>query len=149
MTTKTDNEKSAIKSVLEKLYIKYNHHKLIKPDPLQFVYNFTEPEDMEIAGLISAALAYGRVEQIQNSLTRLFQIIGESPYEFVLNFNSAKRNKLRKFKHRFNTGDDIADLATLLKRVLKKYSCILRLYLWNIHSICFSNSLTGIFFCTK
>ncbi len=129
MTTTINNKKKVIKSILEKLYDRYNHRNLIKPDPLQFIYNYSNPGDMEIAGLLAAALAYGRVEQIQNSLTKLFKIIGDSPHEFVISFNQAKRNKLQNFKHRFNTGNDIADLLELLKTILKKYGSIEKYFL--------------------
>ena len=118
------SKKSTIKSILEKLYKKYNHRNLIKPDPLQFVYNYTEPLDMEIAGLVSASLAYGRVEQIQKDLMNLFKIIGTSPYEYVMGFNKTNRNQLRGFKHRFNTGNDISDLFEALKIILKKYGSL-------------------------
>lgn len=129
MTTTIYNNKQIIKNILQKLYIRYNHKNLIKPDPLQFIYNYSDPRDMEIVGLLSAALAYGRVEQIQKSLIKLFGIMGNKPSEFVLNFNQAKRKKLQDFKHRFNTGDDISDLLELLKKVLKENSSIEKYFL--------------------
>ncbi len=129
MTVTIDNRNNVIKGILEKLYRKYNHRNLIKPDPLQFVYNYSDSRDMEIAGLLSASLAYGRVEQIQNSLTKLFGLMGESPYQFVLDFNLAKRKKLQSFKHRFNTGNDISDLFELLRKVLKEYGSIEKYFL--------------------
>ncbi len=129
MTITIHNGKKIIRNILERLYSRYNHRNLIKPDPLQFVYNYSDRRNMEIAGLLSAALAYGRVEQIQNSLTKLFELIGENPYEFVLDFNKTKRNKLQNFKHRFNTGNDIADLLELLKKILKEYGSIEKYFL--------------------
>jgi uncharacterized protein (TIGR02757 family) len=113
-----------IKTVLEKLYRRYNHYELIKPDPLQFVYHYSRRADMEIAGLLAAELAYGRVQQIQKSLTDLLERMGASPFEFVLNFDKQKRRKLKNFKHRFTAGDDISDLLELLKKVLNKYGSI-------------------------
>ena len=124
MTIKCNSKESAIKNVLQKLYRKYNRRNLIKPDPLQFVYNYSSRADMEIAGLLSAVLAYGRVEQIQNSLTKLLGLMGDSPYEFVRDFNKAHSRKLHGFKHRFTTGDDISDMLMLLKKVFKKYDNI-------------------------
>ncbi|MHC4103812.1 MAG: TIGR02757 family protein [Planctomycetota bacterium] len=118
------SKRTAIKSVLDKLYNKYNHHDLIKPDPLQFVYRYDNPADREIVALLSADLAYGRVEQIQKSLTNLFERMGESPYEFVRGFGKTKRKKLNGFKHRFNTDQNISDLLMLLKKVLKQYTSI-------------------------
>lgn len=113
-----------IKNVLDKLYEKYNHRHLIKPDPLQFVYKYDKPSDREIIALLSADLAYGRVEQIQKSLTNLFERMGNSPYEFVKGFGKAERKKLNGFKHRFTTGQDISDLLTCLRKVLNNHTSI-------------------------
>ncbi len=116
--------RTAIKNVLEKLYKKYNHRDLIKPDPLQFVYQYDKPSDREIIAFLSAALAYGRVEQIQKSLTNLLEHMGDSPYEFVRDFGKTEQKKLRGFKHRFNTGQDISDLLMCFKKVLNRHSSI-------------------------
>jgi uncharacterized protein (TIGR02757 family) len=118
-----------MRDVLEVLYSKYNQHSLIPPDPLQFIYRFSHPADMEIAGLLSALLATGRVEQIQKSLIKLFGIIGQSPYQFVIHFDESKRNRLKEFKHRFTTGDDIADLLFLLKQAIKRTGSIEKYFL--------------------
>jgi len=118
------NSKSQIKNVLEKLYDRYNHREFIKPDPLQFVYHYSNPQDMEIAALLAAELAYGRVQQIQKSLTDLLERMGASPFEFVRSFNKQKSQKLKNFKHRFTSGDALSDLLELLKKVLNRYSSI-------------------------
>jgi len=119
-----DNKQARLKIVLEKLYAGYNHRHLIKPDPLQFVYKYSTREDMEIAGFLAAALAYGRVRQIERSLTDLLGRMNDSPYNFILHFDNKKRKVLKSFKHRFTTGDDISDLLMLLKKVLRRYRSI-------------------------
>jgi uncharacterized protein (TIGR02757 family) len=113
-----------LKKILEGLYSRYNHRNLIKPDPLQFVYQYTEPSDREIVAFLAAALAYGRVEQIEKSLSNLFTRMGKSPYAFVQGFDKTKRERLNGFKHRFTTGQDISDLLALLKKVLSRYGSI-------------------------
>lgn len=117
-------QQNKLRNILEKLYKKYNRCNLIKPDPLQFVYRYKSKADREIAALLSASLAYGRVRQIEKAIDLLFSIIGKSPCEFTIHFNSTKRKILKKFKHRFNTGDDICDLLSTLKIVLKRYGSI-------------------------
>jgi uncharacterized protein (TIGR02757 family) len=119
----------SIKTVLEKLYHRYNHYELIKLDPLQFVYHYSRPADMEIAGLLAAVLAYGRVQQIEKDLNDLFSRMGTSPYAFVINFDKAGRRKLDSFKHRFTTGRDISDLLSVLKKVLRQKGSIERHFL--------------------
>jgi uncharacterized protein (TIGR02757 family) len=84
---------------------------------------------MEVAALLSAALAYGRVRQIEKDLNDLFTRTGPSPYRFVLNFNKTKRQKLDSFKHRFTTGADIADLLSALKIVLRRKGTIEKFFL--------------------
>ncbi len=113
-----------IKDVLERLYARYNHRYFIKPDPLQFVYRYDKPSDMEVIAFLAADLAYGRVEQIQKSLTNLFERMGESPYAFIKGFGKAEQKKLSGFKHRFTTDQDISDLLMLLKKVLDRYAGI-------------------------
>jgi uncharacterized protein (TIGR02757 family) len=116
--TITDTKLSELRTIFDGLYEKYNHRELIKPDPLQFVYKYANPADMEVAGFLAASLAYGRVEQIENSVKNLLARLGKSPYEFVANFKNKDRAKLAGFKHRFNTSDDIIDLILLLQKAI-------------------------------
>ena len=113
-----------IKDVLEKLYGRYNHRDFIKPDPLQFIYQYSNRLDMEVAGFLAAALAYGRVRQIEKSLTNLFERMGDSPFQFVRDFDEQKRAKLKDFRHRFTAGDDISDLLELLRDVFDEFGSI-------------------------
>jgi uncharacterized protein (TIGR02757 family) len=113
-----------LRHVLEKLYTKYNHRQLIPPDPLQFLYRYSGFADREVAGFLSAVLAYGRVQQIEKSLNDLLSRMGESPSAFVKNFGKIERERLRSFKHRFTTGGDISDLLEVLARILGEHASI-------------------------
>ena len=113
-----------IRDVLEKLYKRYNRRELISPDPLQFLYRYSKPADIEITAFLASALAYGRVQQIEKSLNNLLIRMGDSPSEFVINFDRDKRKTLKDFKHRFTTGDDISDLLTLLRKVISRHGSI-------------------------
>jgi uncharacterized protein (TIGR02757 family) len=123
------NSKAKIKNVLEKLYGRYNHREFIETDPLQFVYHYSKPADMEVAALLAASLAYGRVRQIEKNLNDLFGRMGTSPYAFVMNFDKAGRQKLNIFKHRFTTGRDISDLLGVLRKVLQENGSIEKYFL--------------------
>ena len=129
------NKKAAqIKDVLEKLYARYNHKKFIPPDPLQFVYKYHRKTDMEIAALLASALAYGRVAQIEKSLTDLFGRMGESPFEYVQNFGADQRERLKNFKHRFTTGDNLSDLLISIQGVLSEFGSIEELFMRGVDS---------------
>ena len=117
-----------IRGVLERLYAKYNHRRLVKPDPLQFLYLYSTPQDVEVVALLASGLAYGRVRQIEQSLSRLFECMGKSPFDFVRSFDSHRRAQLRDFKHRFTAGDDISDLLELLRDVYDRFGSIERFF---------------------
>jgi len=119
-----DKRPVKLKQMFEGLYRRFNHRNLIPPDPLQFVYQYTQPSDMEVVAFLAASHAYGRVEQIEKSLGDLFARMGESPYTFVKNFDKTGREKLSGFKHRFTKGEDISDLLELLKKVLNRHGSI-------------------------
>jgi uncharacterized protein (TIGR02757 family) len=110
--------------LMEKLYGKYNHRVCVPPDPLQFVYRHMDRRDIEVAAFLASALAYGRVRQIERSLTQLFDRMDNAPYCFTSPFDSSARARLRSFKHRFTTGDDLSDLLALFRRVFDDYGSL-------------------------
>ena len=114
-----------LKPLLDKLYKKYNRPEFISPDPLEFVTPFQKVEDREIAGLIASSLAYGRVAQILKSVKIILKEMKSSPSEFVSNISERNLRKLFvDFKHRFNTGNDMADLILGIKKARKKYGSL-------------------------
>lgn len=123
MTTIADKVPGAA-AVLERLYEKYNRREFVGLDPLAFLYKYDKPSDIEIVGYLAAAMAYGRVEQITRSLTDLFGRMGRSPYEFAAGFGTRERARLDGFKHRFNTGQDIADLLAIFRNMLDESGSI-------------------------
>ncbi len=120
-----------IKKNLDKLYLKYNKRKYVHPDPLEFLYNYLDVRDREIAGFVASSLAYGRVAQILNSVSGVLDKTGSSPYAFLR--NSTLRS-LRKtcggFKHRFATDENLYAMLTGIKYVLEEhgslYSCFFK-----------------------
>jgi uncharacterized protein (TIGR02757 family) len=97
-----------LKRSLEELYERVNRREYVHPDPLEYLYMYKRPEDLEVVGLIASSLAYGRVGCILDSVGNVLGRIG-SPREFVV---STSRRKMRElfsgFRHRFTTGDDLA-----------------------------------------
>ena len=98
-------QNAQLKVLLEQLYQRLNHRRFIEPDPLQFVYRYSDRGDMEIAGFLASQLAYGRVRQIEKSVGELLGYMGKSPSDYVRNFQPAKRTELKNFRHRFTGGE--------------------------------------------
>jgi uncharacterized protein (TIGR02757 family) len=121
--------KKILKNILEGLYRKYNHKKFIPPDPLQFVYHYKRKTDMEIAGFLASCFAYGAVEQIEKFLTTLLGIMDNSPAKFIKNFSAKNHHLIKPLKYRFNDSSDIIGLLTILKKALRRFGSIEKLFL--------------------
>jgi len=123
-----------LRTLLDKLYKRYNHPEFISPDPLEFVTPFKKVEDREIVGLIASSLAYGRVAQILKSVRIIIDVMKPSPLEFVLKVSGKELRELfRDFKHRFNTGNDISDLILGIKKIYEKYGSLENCFLSNLN----------------
>jgi len=97
------------KPALESIYLKYNRREFVHPDPLEFLYHYDNPGDREIAGLVAASLAYGRVAQILKSVGRALDEMGRSPSDFLSKASDSTLQKIyHGFKHRFTTGEELA-----------------------------------------
>lgn len=110
---------------LKSLYACYNRREYVSPDPLQFLYDYPDLRDREIAGMIASALAYGGVKQILGSVSRVLEKMRPSPYLFLMSRNlSDLRKGLEGFKHRFTTGDDLAQMLWGIKRAIEDYGSL-------------------------
>ncbi len=115
-----------LKRKLEYHYRAFNKNK-ISPDPVEFPKKYGSYHDIEISAFLSSVFAYGSIRQIKSSLEKLHNIIGENPYEFILNYNN--QNIDINFVHRFYTSSDIKTLLDILKRVYENYGSLKYLFL--------------------
>lgn len=114
-----------LKSALDCLYQQYNKRELVHPDPLEFLYHYTEPRDHEVVGLIASSLAYGRVQQILKSVETVLSRLSRHPASFLVATSEKELNSLfHGFKHRFTTGDELVDLFMGIKVLLIEYGSL-------------------------
>lgn len=114
------NMDKKLKARLDGLYRTFDLS-FLATDPLEFVHRYDNPEDREIVGLVSASLAYGRVDTIKKSISKVMAVAGRRPYEFTRRFDPLRGTKLFDgFVHRFNDGDDIACLFWYLRQMIEE-----------------------------
>ncbi len=114
------------KKNIESIYRQYHHPRYLGLDPLVCVRRFDDNESREVAGLFSAALAYGRVETIVRNVNALIDgVMGGDPVSFVKGVSyKDKRRLLTGFKHRFNDGDDIAALLEAVNGLTRRHGSL-------------------------
>jgi uncharacterized protein (TIGR02757 family) len=110
---------------LESLYATFNARRFVCPDPLQFLYAYPAAADREIAALVCATLAYGRVAQIIRSLEAVLGRLGPRPAERVAGSSPRELERLLAgIKHRFTAGEEIARLLSGAKKTIKKHGSL-------------------------
>jgi uncharacterized protein (TIGR02757 family) len=114
----------ALRHRLETLYSDYNREDSAS-DPVHLVRPYAERADREVAGFCAAALAFGRVASVLNSIRALFAIMGPHPADFVRRFDPRHpRPELRAMVHRWIRGDDLAALLWILRQMLERSGSI-------------------------
>lgn len=110
-----------LKYFLDEKVEQYNCSEFIKTDPIQIPEKFTKKEDIVIAGFLTATISWGNRAAIIKSATRMMEILGNEPYEFVLNASSSDFKMLKKFVHRTFNGDDLTYFIRSLQNIYKNY----------------------------
>src|SRR6476661_317853 len=89
MTLMPGATEPSLKPTLDRLYADYNHADSAT-DPIQIVRRFTRPDDREVVAFCAAALAFGRVASVLQSIERLVTVFahrGDRPADFVRRFD--------------------------------------------------------------
>lgn len=103
-----------LKSFLDEKVEQYNTPEFIESDPIQIPHLFTSKEDIEIAGFLVATIAWGNRKMIIKNAHQMMELLGNSPYDFVLNHKEHHLEQLEGFVHRtFNSIDFIYFIKAL------------------------------------
>lgn len=109
-----------IKYILDEAFIRYNNVDFIETDPIQIPHRFSLKQDIEIAGFLTATIAWGQRKSIINNANRLMTMMDDSPYDFVVNGNpDTDWQVVRAFVHRTFNGQDCLDFMQALKYIYK------------------------------
>ncbi len=110
---------------LNSLYLEYNRREFVHPDPLEFLYSYTDPGEREIVGLIASSLAYGKVAGILKSVSRVLDIMKPSPSLFLKNATfDILTESFSGFVHRFATGEKLSHLLIGAKEVIERHGSL-------------------------
>jgi len=103
-----------LKEFLDEKVLLYNRPDFITTDPIQIPHLYTVKEDIEISGFLAATIAWGNRKMIINNAKRLMNMMGNSPYDFVMNHQERHLEQLESFVHRtFNSTDLVCFIRSL------------------------------------
>ena len=106
-----------LKEFLDTKVLLYNNRDFIESDPIQIPHLFQKKEDIEIIGFLVATIAWGNRKSIIKNGKRLVEIMGNSPYDFILNFTQKDSKYLSGFVHRTFNELDLNYFIIALKHI--------------------------------
>ena len=117
-------QKESLRPALDRLYSEFNVAQSVA-DPVWMVRRCQRADDREVVAFIAAALAFGRVQSVLNSIEGMLAVMGPSPASFVRNFDpSTDRGAFTHLVHRWTNGADFAALVWIIHQMIEKSGSI-------------------------
>ena len=109
--------KSELKIFLDEKVFEYNKLEFLETDPIQIPHLFTQKEDIEISAFLTATIAWGNRKMIIKNANKMIELMGNSPFDFVMEHNDTQLKQLTGFVHRTFNSDDFVYFIKSLKNI--------------------------------
>lgn len=113
-------KKEELKAFLDSKYLEYNRPDFIEGDPICIPHRFQRKEDIEVAGLLAALIAWGRRDLIIRAADRLMEMMWNAPFDFVMHAGEDELATLQDFVYRTFQGVDGEAIVRGLRRIYEE-----------------------------
>ena len=113
-----DDFMTELKTVLDRLYSEFNYPDSAT-DPIHIVRRYSRDDDREVVAFVAAALAFGRVASVMQSIERVLAIAGPRPAAYVRAFEPRRHAPVfATVVHRWTRGPDLVALLWLMRQMI-------------------------------
>ena len=102
----------------------FNRPSFIAEDPISVPHRFSKKQDIEIAGLFAAIMAWGQRPTIIRKANELMQLMEDHPHEFIVHHKEKDRKRFNTFKHRTLQPDDVLYLVDFLQKYYQEHESL-------------------------
>ena len=117
-----------IKEFLDEAVLKINTPDFINDDPVQFPRRYDLLQDQEIAGFLTALISWGKRPMILKDADKMLNLLGSSPYEWIMNEGYLELHSHETIHRTFNT-DDLKYIAKGLHILYQQYDSMQSLFI--------------------
>ena len=93
----------------------------ITSDPIQIPHRFRQKEDVEIAGFLTASIAWGNRLSILKSANKMMALMDNAPYDFIINHKKRDLSIFEGFVHRTFNATDLTFFVRSLQNIYKNH----------------------------
>ncbi|MDA9627687.1 TIGR02757 family protein [Flavobacteriaceae bacterium] len=134
--------KKELKSFLDLKVEMYNRNSFIASDPIQVPHQFSKKEDIEIAGFLSATIAWGNRIMIIRNAKKMMEIMDNSPFDFIMNHSSKDLESITGFVHRTFNSNDLQYFIKSLQNIYQNHGGLESILKPSKGDINYQNSIT-------
>lgn len=106
-----------IKELLDQKLLEFNRPGFIGDDPVCIPHRYTRKEDIEVAGLLAATIAWGRRDLIVRAAGNMMELLWDAPHDFVTQASAKELAALDRFVYRTFQGPDLRGMVMGLRRI--------------------------------
>jgi uncharacterized protein (TIGR02757 family) len=118
-----------LRDSLERLYRDFDYASRLDRDAIQFPLRYADPRDREVVALLTACLAYGRVDLFGRALEGILAVMGASPSAFVRRFDGERDGHVfDHFIYRFNRPRDLVAFCVAMRDLLARHGTLERCF---------------------
>lgn len=110
-----------LKAFLDEKALEYNIPAFVDADPVSIPHRYSLKADIEIAAFLAATISWGSRSVIVHNGHRMLDLLGESPYDFVMNHDEAQLERLEGFVHRTFNGIDFQYFIRGLRHIYAEH----------------------------
>lgn len=99
-------------------------------DPVSLVWSYGDDADRELAALVAASVAYGRVALVRDAGRRIMEPLGPCPMETLLNLEAEELGLMYEdYVYRMTRGEDVVDMLWGIRGMVEKHGSLREGYL--------------------
>jgi uncharacterized protein (TIGR02757 family) len=117
-------DQARLKHFLDAKVALYNKPSFIEKDPICIPHSFTKKQDIEIAGLFAAVLAWGNRTTIINNCRKLIMWMDNNPHDFILHHKDTDLKPFVHFAHRTFNATDLLYFISLLQHHYQQHDSL-------------------------
>ncbi len=121
--------RAELKDFLDAKAAQYQRADFLVSDPIQVPHSFEQKEDIEIAGFLTATLAWGNRKSIIRNAANLMERMDGAPFDFIWHADPSNLKGLDDFVHRTFNGADLSFFVRALGEIYRVHGGLETLFL--------------------
>jgi len=105
-----------LKELLDAKVNLYERPDFIPADPISIPHRYSRRQDIEVAGILAATIAWGNRKAIVSKANQMTDRLGSDPFDFVMSASDSQIDALSSFVYRTFQKEDLPSMVRGLRR---------------------------------